>query len=189
MQPETPDTTLMTPATWPYICATPRHTALNSWLTANSIDPAVVPVTTDLKVIYTSDGPVIDHYVYLRNADGHLYVDPANTDQAAMEHRLLPCTTSPPTAKRSDITTLALLQCIADRSALRQAVAIEDAMRIPTAWGLLCEVYPDKVVTAAFFRENDRGLLDYGINVTYSFLTAEGVKRLHDLGGTATGAR
>ncbi|QKW31480.1 hypothetical protein HUT11_35545 (plasmid) [Streptomyces seoulensis] len=183
MPPEPSETLLTTAETWPYICGTPRRIALNAWLTTNGISPHDIPVTTDLKVVESADGPVVDHYAFLRNADGFRYVDPNDPDQVAMEHRQLPCETLPPKSKRSDITTLALLQCITDRTALRQAMPLEDAIRTPTAWELLCTVYPDKVVTAALFREVDRDLLDYGINVTYSFLTAEGVTRFLELGG------
>jgi len=178
-----PETLLCTPDAWPYLDSTPRHEKLKGWLKDNGIDPSDVPAKTDLKIVHQPDGPVIDHWVYLRNKAGARYVDPDNPNQAAMENRVTLCRTPPPRPRRSDITTRALLQCITDRRNLREGVSFIDSLKIPTAWDVLCEVYPDKVVAAALFRENDRDLLNYGVNVTHSFLTAEGVLRLIKLGG------
>jgi hypothetical protein len=177
-----PETLLLSGSTWRYILGTPRHTKLNAWLTANGIDPADTPVVTDLKVVHAPDGPVIDHHVLLRNAAGHLYFD-ASAGEAAMEHRITPCTVLPPRPRRSDIPTRALLQCIADRTALRRSVPLLDSLKIPRAWDILCTIHPEKVVGAAFDREEDRGYLDCGVNITYAFLTPEGEARLAELGG------
>lgn len=183
MDDQTPETLLCSAETWPYIAGTPRHTALMAWLRWNDVDPKDVTVTDDLKVVHASGDPVIDHYVHLRNSDGCLYVDPNNPGRPAQEHRTALCAVPPPRAKRGDITTRALLQCIVDRHALRSAVPLMDSLAIPNAWDLLCTVYPEKVVAAAFFRENDRDLLDYGINVSHSFITPAGEARLIELGG------
>lgn len=178
-----PETVLVTSETWPYIAGTPRHTKLQAWLRENGIDPKDVAVDQDLKVVHHTDGPVIDHHVFLRNEDGCRYMAPDNPHEAAKEHRTTPCTTAPPVAKRADLTTRAVLQCIVDLRAIRSKLSLAETLGFPSAWDLLCTVYPDKVVTAAFHRENDRDFLDYGVNVTYSFITAEGSSRLHELGG------
>ncbi|MFE9812338.1 hypothetical protein [Streptomyces sp. NPDC005548] len=182
--PDGPSETLLcTAETWPYIVGTPRHAKLMAWLQANGIDPRDVSVTNDLKIVHTADGPVIDHHVHLRNSNGSLYVDPDNPPQPAQEHRTTPCTVPPPPAKRADITTRALLQCVVDRTSLRKAVPLLDSLQIPRAWDLLCTVHPEKVVGAAFDREEGRGYLDCGINITWAFLTPEGEARLVELGG------
>lgn len=41
------------------------------------------------------------------------------------------------------------------------------------AWDALCEIYPPKVVRAAFQREVTKGRLDYGVCIERSFI-AEG---------------
>jgi hypothetical protein len=177
------DILLSTPDAWPYLMDTPRQPKLAAWIDSHGIDHANVCVDRDVAIVQTDAGPVIDYWVYLRDGTGHRYRDPNDPDQAAMEHRQTPCTTPPPAPKRSDLTTRAVLQCIADRKALRDAVPLMEAITIPKAWDVLCQVYPEKVVAAAYERENDRDLLDYGVNITWSFLTAEGAARLIELGG------
>ncbi|MFF1298196.1 MULTISPECIES: hypothetical protein [unclassified Streptomyces] len=177
------ETLLCTPNAWPYLIGTPRQAKLAAWLDSHGINHADISVNRNVAFVRTPDGMVIDYWMLLRNDVGSKYADPENPGEPAMEHRLTPCLSPPPTPKRSDLPTRAVLQCIADRTTLRDAVPLMEAINIPKAWDVLCEVYPEKVVAAAYERENDRDLLDYGVNITGSFLTAEGAARLIELGG------
>ncbi|MEU8682908.1 hypothetical protein [Streptomyces sp. NPDC048611] len=83
---------------WPTIAGTPRQQHLCDWLAANGIDPNEVPVHSLLAVETLPDERRIIRYaVYLRNEDGHRYVDPDDPNQAAREERTTPLVVEPPT--------------------------------------------------------------------------------------------
>lgn len=63
-------------------------------------------------------------------------------------------------AKRSDITTEMVLRAVHEH--------------YMDAYEHLASRFPSKVVIAAFYRDTDRGLIDYGVSVTRPFLTPEG---------------
>ncbi|WP_093803972.1 hypothetical protein [Streptomyces sp. Wb2n-11] len=178
---------LVTPETWPYIAGTPRHKALNAWLADNGIDPADVSVDEPLSIITTPDGTqAIHHTVHLRNATGHRYVTPESPNQPASEARSTPLKTRPPQPKRSDITTLALLTAIDDH-ATREVPLGKYRWELPGAWWILGTAYPEKVVTAAYIREDDRGHLECGVSLRTSWLTDKGHAKLAELRVKGTG--
>lgn len=172
--PEQEETLLSTPQTWSYICGTPRHAKLQDWLRTHDIDPKNVPIHDPVSVITDPDGAqVIQYSEFLRDADGRRYVDPARHNEAATVMRHVPLRTPPPRPKRSDITTRALLQAIHDH-ATRPVPPGKYRWELPGAWWTLCTVYPEKVVTAAYIREDDRGHLDCGVSLRTSWLTDKG---------------
>ncbi|MEU8136096.1 hypothetical protein [Streptodolium elevatio] len=63
-------------------------------------------------------------------------------------------------AKRADVTTAMVLTAIHEH--------------YMDAYEHLAKRFPPKVVIAAFYRDNDRGLIDYGVSATRPFLTPEG---------------
>ncbi|MFF6931533.1 hypothetical protein [Streptomyces californicus] len=176
-------TALATPESWPYICGTPRHTKLLDWLRTHDIEPSCVSSDDPLSLATGSDGTrLIEYTQYLVTAEGHRYLDPKDRTVAAKETRRAPVKTDPPRPKRADITTLALLQAIHDH-ATRPVPLGKYRWEIPGAWWTLCTVYPEKVVTAAYVREDDRGHLECGVSLRTSWLTDEGRARLVELRG------
>lgn len=173
---------LVTPDTWPYLCGTPRHTKIMEWLRKHGIDPAYVSSGDPLSVATSSDGTqLIEYTQYLVTAEGHRYLDPKDRTIAAKETRLTPARTPPPRPKRADITTHVLLQAIHDH-ATRPVPPGKYRWEIPGAWWALCTVYPEKVVTAAYMREDDCGHLECGVSLRTSWLTDKGTARLAELG-------
>ncbi|MEU7435669.1 hypothetical protein AB0B07_33250 [Streptomyces sioyaensis] len=86
---------------WPTIAGTPRQQQLCDWLTANGIDDNEVTVHDPLTVETLPDGQrIIRHTVYLRDADGHRYVDPNDPNQAAREERTAPLIVEPPAGEQ-----------------------------------------------------------------------------------------
>ncbi|WP_399554232.1 hypothetical protein OG582_40620 (plasmid) [Streptomyces anulatus] len=173
---------LFTPETWPYLRGTPRDTKLQAWVREHGIDPKNVTLDP-ISIVTTADGTqLIEYTEFLRNADGHKYADPKNADQVAKEVRHVPLRTAPPAPKRADITTLALLQAIHDHRT-RPVPPGKYRWEMPGAWWTLCTVYPEKVVTAAYVREDDRGYLECGVSLRTSWLTDKGAARLAELQG------
>ncbi|MDX3343431.1 hypothetical protein PV409_36340 [Streptomyces sp. ME02-6979.5a] len=173
---------LATPETWPYLLGTPRNTKLQAWVREHRIDPSNVALDP-ISTVTTADGTqLIEYTEFLRNAEGHRYVDPENRSEAATEIRRVPLRTAPPPPKRSDITTRAVLQAIHDhRGRPRTPGTYRGALL--GAWWTLCTVYPEKVVTAAYEREDDRGYLECGVSLRTSWLTDKGRARLVELRG------
>jgi hypothetical protein len=68
--------------------------------------------------------------------------------------------------KRSDVTTRMLLQHIKEHDTY--------------AWEHLCRRFPAKVVLAAYNRDLDRGLLNFGVALRRAFLTDKGKNWLRD---------
>lgn len=191
---EQEETLLVTPAAWPYICGTPRHQALQLWLTDHDIDPNSVSVHDPVSIVTAPDGSQTIHYTaFLTNASGHRYIDPSTPNEAAREKCTAPLRTPPPAPKHSDITTLALLAAIDDHQKAFDASTGWARIELPTPWRTLCTVYPEKVVDAAYAREADCGHLDYGTcacltkcdlcrsNGVPTRLTVEGLARLTEL--------
>ncbi|MFE7780347.1 hypothetical protein [Streptomyces nigrescens] len=91
---------------WPTIAGTPRQQQLCDWLDDNGInDNGIndndVTVHDPLTVETLPDGQRIIRYtVYLRNEDGHRYVDPDDPDQAAREERTVPLVVEPPATEK-----------------------------------------------------------------------------------------
>lgn len=174
---------LVTPETWPYLCGTPRDAKLQAWLREHAIDPKGVSVHEPISVITDPDGTqMIEYAEFLVNADGRRYADPSDPTEVAREILRIPLRTPPPPPKRSDITTLALLQAIHDHRT-RPVPPGKYRWEMPGAWWTLCTVYPEKVVTAAYEREDDRGYLDCGVSLRTSWLTDKGAARLAALQG------
>ncbi|MET9055240.1 hypothetical protein ABZW50_29245 [Streptomyces bacillaris] len=174
---------LVTPETWPYICGTPRDAKLQTWLREHGIEPAHVSSDDPVSLVTRSDGTrLIEYTQYLVTAAGHRYLDPKDDTVAAKETRLALVQAPPPRAKRADITTHALLQAIHDHRT-RPVPPGKYRWEIPGAWWALCTVYPEKVVTAAYVREDDRGHLECGVSLRTSWLTEKGATRLEELQG------
>ncbi|WP_432169101.1 hypothetical protein [Streptomyces sp. 1222.5] len=57
------------------------------WLRLHGIDPADVPVDSEVVIEPTAFGPVIRYTAYLRNDEGFKYADPEDPDFAASEDR------------------------------------------------------------------------------------------------------
>ncbi|MEU1327199.1 hypothetical protein [Streptomyces microflavus] len=182
--PETADTRVLlaTPETWPYLLGTPRNTKLQAWVREHGIDPKDVALDP-ISIVTDPDGTqLIEYTEFLRNADGHRYVDPDQPNQAAKAVRHVPLRTAPPAPKRADITTLALLQAIHDHRG-RPVTPGDYRGALLGAWWTLCTVYPENVVNAAYVREDDRGHLDCGVSLRTSWLTDKGAARLAELQG------
>ncbi|WP_037825072.1 MULTISPECIES: hypothetical protein [unclassified Streptomyces] len=173
---------LATPETWPYLLGAPRNAKLQAWVREHGIDPSNVALDP-ISIVTTVDGTqLIEYTEFLRNGEGHRYVDPDNPTEAATEIRRVPLNAPPPRPKRADITTLALLQAIHDHRT-RPVPPGKYRWEIPGAWWTLCTVYPEKVVTAAYEREDDRGHLECGVSLRTSWLTDKGRARLVELRG------
>ncbi|MFG2677000.1 hypothetical protein [Streptomyces sp. NPDC048445] len=180
-EPAAPPVLLVTPETWPYICGTPRDAKLQAWLREHGIEPKGVSVQDPTSIITEPDGTqLIEYTEFLVNTDGHRYLDPNRPNEAAKVVRHAPLRTPPPEPKRSDITTLALLRAIDDHRT-RPVPPGKRRWELPGAWWTLCAVYPEKVVTAAYIREDDRGHLDCGVSLRTSWLTDKGDAKLTDL--------
>lgn len=181
--PEPADSTvlLVTPEAWPYIFGTPRHTKLQAWLRDHDIDPKGVSVQEAPRIVTEPDGTqTIEYSEFLVNAEGHRYVDPDHLAEVAKAVRRVPLRTPPPEPKRSDITTLALLSAIDDHRTRREQTGAAP-WELPGAWWTLCAVYPEKVVTAAYAREEDSGHLDCGVSLRTAWLTDKGQAELAKL--------
>ncbi|MFJ6841399.1 hypothetical protein ACIQRE_01880 [Streptomyces griseoluteus] len=61
--------------------------AVQRWLRLNGIEPAEVPLHSEIVIEPSAFGRLIRYTTYLRNADGHRYTDPDNRDFAASEDR------------------------------------------------------------------------------------------------------
>ena len=134
-------------------------------------------IVTDL-----AGAQVIKYTEFLVDADGRRYIDPDQPNQPAKAVRHVPLRTAPPPSKRADIATRALLQAIHDhRGRPVTPGTYRGALR--GAWWVLCTVYPEKVVTAAYVREDGRGYLECGVSLRTSWLTDEGRARLVKLRG------
>ncbi|MFF0597866.1 hypothetical protein [Streptomyces antibioticus] len=57
------------------------------WLLAHDINPADVPLDSEIVIEDSAFGLVIRYTAYLRNEDGHRYVDPDGSGFAASEDR------------------------------------------------------------------------------------------------------
>lgn len=68
-----------------------RHNELLNWLLANGIESNDVPTDSTVSIEAADNGHVIRHTVFLRNAAGDSYEDPA-TNNAAREERATPLT-------------------------------------------------------------------------------------------------
>ncbi|MFI5973571.1 hypothetical protein [Streptomyces sp. NPDC051452] len=61
--------------------------SVQRWLRLHGIDPIDVPVDSEMVIEPTAFGPVIRYTAYLRNDQGHRYVDPEAPEFAASEDR------------------------------------------------------------------------------------------------------
>ncbi len=68
---------------------------------------------------------------------------------------------SPP-PEPTNITTLAILQAVHDYQQAFDASTGWARINLRTPWQILRDVYPEKVVAAAYAREASSGRLDYG---------------------------
>ena len=177
-EPANPTVLLVTPEAWPYICGTPRHAKLQTWLCEHDVEPKGVSVHDPISIATDPDGAqVIEYSEFLVDADGHRYLDPDRPNEPARAVRHAPLRTPPPEPKRADITTLALLSAIDDHRTRREQSG-PAPRELPGAWWTLCTVYPEKVVTAAYNREDDRGHLECGVSLRTSWLTDKGQAEL-----------
>lgn len=79
------------------VCRTPDGLrAVEEWLRVNGIDPADVPVESELVIEDSAFGLVIRYTAYLRNADGAKYVDPDDPHFAASVDRTAVLQLAPP---------------------------------------------------------------------------------------------
>ncbi|MCX4606796.1 hypothetical protein OG402_40945 [Streptomyces anulatus] len=174
---------LVTPETWPYLRGTPRDAKLQAWLSEHGIEPKGVSVQDPVSIVTEPDGTqLIEYAEFLVNADGRRYIDPDQPNWPAKAVRRVPLRTAPPSPKRADITTRALLQAIHDHRG-RPVTPGTYRGALLGAWWTLCIVYPEKVVTAAYEREDDRGHLECGVSLRTSWLTDKGAARLAELQG------
>jgi hypothetical protein len=67
-----------------------------------------------------------------------------------------------PSPEPADITTRALLQALHDHQRAFDASTGWARISLRTPWQILCDVYPEGVVDAAYTREADSGHLTYG---------------------------
>lgn len=67
-----------------------------------------------------------------------------------------------PSPDPADITTRAILQAVHDYQRAFDASTGWDRISLRTPWQILCDVYPEEVVDAAYAREAISGHLEYG---------------------------
>lgn len=67
-----------------------------------------------------------------------------------------------PEQPETDITTRAILQALHDHQRAFDASTGWARISLRTPWKILCDVYPEQVVDAAYAREASAGHLEYG---------------------------
>jgi hypothetical protein len=74
----------------------PERVALCRWLTANGIDPNVVPLHTSLSIDEVDGSRVIRYEEFVLTEDGRKQVDPENPELAWRRTVTAPCRKMPP---------------------------------------------------------------------------------------------
>lgn len=73
-----------------------RRVALCEWLTANGIDPNVVPIHSSFSVLEDGGDRVIHYQEHVLTTDGRKQVDPQDSNSVWIRDATAPCTVHPP---------------------------------------------------------------------------------------------